>query len=777
VVIEAEAVPVPTRRLHRFVDRPIRTAWSAWPSLLALGLGAVAIAGYYQFPRAGWLQAIVFCLANGSAPLAAAYAVWHSHGGARRVWIWLGAAMTLSTLANVPYYFYPLVTGRSLPFPSVVDALWLLTYPCFVMALFVLFRLCRRIADIGDLFDAAIIIMAGGLVLWVFIVDPVLDATVLSGLAHLVSVCYPSADLPLFAMLVMLLVSWRGNPALRAVAGSFVALLTADMIYSVQLQHGSYAYGGPADAFWMASYLLITVAALHPAARTMPVQASRAKQWVGMGRLVVVGAAITVGPVLLAAHRNDIVFLTGWSITLGLVVLTRMAWGNRLLADAQHDIAEKTGELRHQALHDALTGLPNRALIVDRIEQMQARNSRFGTAGAALFVDLDGFKKVNDTLGHLAGDRLLQAVAERMSESLRDVDTIGRLGGDEFIVLIEYAPAAIGVPERIAERVLEFMRRPFDVGEAAGPVMITPSIGIAGQPRDSAGELLRDADVALYQAKAAGKNCYQVFEPEMEAALQRSYQLELDLRTALSTGEFFLMYQPIYDLADVDVIGFEALLRWQHPAEGLIGPNEFIPILEASGQIVEVGRWVLEQACAQIGHWRTDDHPLYVTVNVSGRQLDRDEIVTEIAAALEHSALDPSALTIEVTETALVQHLDATCRRLRAIRALGVRVAIDDFGTGYSSLAYLQQLPIDCLKIDRCFTSAIGRSNDSETLVHTLVQLGKTLGLTTLAEGVETVAQMNYLRAERVDAVQGFLLAKPLAVDAVTELLAAVPRT
>jgi diguanylate cyclase (GGDEF)-like protein len=440
-------------------------------------------------------------------------------------------------------------------------------------------------------------------------------------------------------------------------------------------------------------------------------------------------------------------------------------------------VSEKSAELRHQALHDMLTGLPNRALIMDRFEQMIARNRRSGTSGAVLYLDLDGFKNVNDTLGHAAGDRLLQAVAARLTSSLRDTDTIGRMGGDEFVVLIDGA-TLLSAPELVAERALEVIRAPFEIDGTPGPLAVTASIGIASGHHKAADDLLREADMALYRAKAVGKNCYEAFHPEKDTDLTRRYELEFDLRTALDSNQFRLVYQPIYSLDDLSPVGAEALLRWRHPTMGSVPPDEFIPLLESSGQILEVGRWVLHEACAQTAAWRNHGHDLRICVNVSGRQLDRDSIIDDVTSALDASGLDPSALTVEITETALTRNIDTTARRLRDLKELGVQVAIDDFGTGYSSLAYLQRFPADCLKIDRTFTNAISHPTDSDVLIHTLVQLGKSLGLTTLAEGVETTAQIDYLRSQNVDLVQGFLLAKPLEPEALeTHVLRLTRRT
>jgi diguanylate cyclase (GGDEF)-like protein len=453
------------------------------------------------------------------------------------------------------------------------------------------------------------------------------------------------------------------------------------------------------------------------------------------------------------------------SLLLGLLVYV-LGTGR---ARARRQVTIKTAQLRHQALHDALTDLPNRALIADRVDQLLARSRRHGGSGAVLFMDLDGFKNVNDTLGHEAGDDLLRSVAARLRNSLREVDTIGRLGGDEFVVLIDGESGV--APELVAERLLDVIGRPFELPGHARAVRVSASVGIATGLRDTGAELLRDADLALYRAKETGKNRHVVFEREMESTARRELELELDLRSALELDQFRLVYQPTYDLGDLTPVGVEALLRWDHPRLGIVEPDDFIALLEKSGQIADVGRWVLLAACEQMARWHAAGSDMGIAVNVSARQLDDDAIVADLRDALARSGLDPGKLTIEITETALMRNVQATALRLTAIRALGVHVAVDDFGTGYSSLASLQQFPIDTIKIDRVFTAALKRSSASDALIRTLVQLGRDLGITTVAEGVETMDQLDLLRAEHVDEVQGFLLSKPLEADAIASLI------
>ena len=366
--------------------------------------------------------------------------------------------------------------------------------------------------------------------------------------------------------------------------------------------------------------------------------------------------------------------------------------------------------LAHRALHDSLTGLANRQLILDRAEQMISRSRRTFEPIAAYFIDLDNFKDANDSLGHEAGDRLLQAVAKRFESILRSSDTVGRLGGDEFVILAEGLSVADG-PDPLADRIREVLRDPFAIEGFDGiQVSVTASIGVAMGDRSSAQELLRDADIALYRCKAAGRDRSVVFEPAMQEAVNGRLELRSDIDSALANDQFFLLYQPIVDLDSTDIHGVEALLRWQHPTRGVIPPNDFIPILEDCGLIVDVGRWVLQQACAQAGSWQERGYSTTMSVNVSMRQLESEFLVGEIVDhPLVAKPLDPGSLIIEVTETALMKDADSTVSRLNQLKQLGVKIAIDDFGTGYSSLACLRQFPVDVLKIDRSFISRASR--------------------------------------------------------------------
>jgi diguanylate cyclase (GGDEF)-like protein len=454
------------------------------------------------------------------------------------------------------------------------------------------------------------------------------------------------------------------------------------------------------------------------------------------------------------------------------VTLVRMCQSFESERQRSHEeLTRRQEELAFLATHDALTGLPNRTLILDRVEQMLVRSRRSQTPVAALFVDLDNFKSINDTLGHGIGDELLRAVAARLDGVVRDIDALGRLGGDEFVIVAEGMSLDSG-PEMIAERLLDALKQPFELeGAEQSRLTVTASIGIAAGDRVSAEELLRDADIAMYRAKWDGKNRYVVFESGMQDAVQSRMELEMDLRVAFENDEFFLVYQPTFNLQEMTPTGLEALIRWRSPVRGIVQPDDFIPLLEETGLICEVGAWVLREACLQGAAWRRNGYPVGMAVNVSARQLDTDEFVTEVRDALRVSRLEPSALTIEITETTLMSNADETARRLVAIKELGVRIAIDDFGTGYSSLAYLQRFPVDALKIDRSFISRVSQDPEGDTLIRTLVQLGKSLSIETLAEGIEQSRELTLLKEEHCDSGQGFLFARPLDLAACDSFL------
>ncbi len=427
-------------------------------------------------------------------------------------------------------------------------------------------------------------------------------------------------------------------------------------------------------------------------------------------------------------------------------------------------------KVEQMAYQDALTGLPNRRLLMDRLQQALVASARSGQFGALLFMDLDHFKDVNDTLGHEQGDELLKLVAQRLRAGVRQIDTVARLGGDEFVVLLSDLGAteveATTQAGLLGEDMLRILSEPYLL--ARSEVNSTPSIGVVMYQGHSqrAEELLKQADIALYQAKDAGRATLCFFDPAIQSAFQKRMAMEADLRVALAQGQFQIFYQPIMNGQRLTV-AVEALLRWRHPARGMVSPGDFIPLAEKTGLIVPIGLWVIEQACEQLASWREDPQRKgwQIAVNVSARQFRQPDFVPQVIAAMDRCKILPGQLELEITESSLQDNLQDTVHKMKLLRSRGVRFAIDDFGTGYSSLSYLKELPIHVLKIDRAFVSHVDTSDDDVAIAKTILSLAAHLGLDVVAEGVETESQLVTLRAYGCHLFQGYLLGWPVPVE------------
>ena len=456
------------------------------------------------------------------------------------------------------------------------------------------------------------------------------------------------------------------------------------------------------------------------------------------------------------------------SALLGLVVFVLGGGHTPVLALAP---AAKPRETSGEALYDALTGLPNRALMLDRAECMLARAGRqSGLLVGALFIDIDWFKDVNERLGHAAGDQLLKIVAERLENVVRTGDTVGRLGGDEFVLLVETAARGARL-DSLARRVVEALHKPFELDDFGPNFFLTASIGVAFGRYATPDDLLRDAQLALYAAKSAGKDRYTLFNANMRSVIEGRGVLEVELNAALQERQFFLLYQPIYDLSTKKVAGLEARVRWLHPKQGVLAPEDFIPLAEETGLIVPIGRWVLEEACGRAAAWNVAGHQVGISVSVSASQLNRDGFATDVRRALQQSGIEPSLLTLEVAETTVMSDIAAAVARLEEIKQLGVRIAIDDFGgSGYAYHSDLRRMPLDFLKVDRSSLAAAEDEDYRTWLLEAILIVGRDLSLTVIAKGIESHEQLASLQAMGCTMAQGALMGKPTPANDIQSL-------
>ena len=424
-------------------------------------------------------------------------------------------------------------------------------------------------------------------------------------------------------------------------------------------------------------------------------------------------------------------------------------------------------QIRQLAFYDPLTGLPNRRMLIDRLRHALASSTRSTRYGALLFIDLDHFKTLNDTLGHDKGDLLLQQVAQRLLDTVREEDTVARLGGDEYVVMLEgldeTQQVAASQATAVGEKIIARLNWPYQL--AGHEYHSTPSLGLTlfhGHELEVE-ELLKQADLAMYQAKNAGRNALRFYDPQMQAAVTRRAELEADIRQGILYGQFALYYQAQVD-ASAHIVGAEALLRWRHPVRGMVSPAEFIPVAEESGQILTLGSWILEAACAQLVEWAKDPDtaPLTLAVNVSSRQFRQQDFAQHILDMLDYTGANPHRLKLELTESLLADNLDDVVVKMSALRARGVGFSLDDFGTGYSSLSYLKRLPLDQLKIDQSFVRDVLSDANDAAIVKTILALGDTLGMNVIAEGVETAEQRDFLRSSGCLNYQGYLFSRPL---------------
>ncbi|ABG04506.1 diguanylate cyclase/phosphodiesterase [Rubrobacter xylanophilus DSM 9941] len=745
-----------------------RFLWAAYA-----GLGALATAGYFLLPAG--LAAAVYILTGASSAAAVALGALLHRPSRRLPWFVLSLGPLLMSLADCLWSYY--WSRGSVPYPSYADALYLLGYVFLGAGLLLLQH--RTVSNgLDALVDPLMVASGGALLYWGLIIGPYVHDPSLSLPAKAVSVAYPLLDVLLLAALARYLLGFGGRvPALYLLGLSFAVLLLADSVYGLQVLQGSYRDGSWVDAGWLACYVLLGAAALHPSMRglSVPQPGSAEPALLTNRRIALLTGAALTAPGLLAAQAALGVRIDAYPIAAGCVLIFALAVIRirGIVVALLRTLSERERlqeRLEQQALHDPLTGLANRALFSDRLAHAASRANPLDCGRlAVLMLDLDGFKSVNDSLGHEVGDALLVSVAGRIRACVRPSDTVARLGGDEFAVLIEEI-SDVGAAVRVAERILDRLGEPYSVG-GVGRVAAA-SVGVAFGPAREAKSLLRDADAAMYVAKERGKGRYEVFEPRMRNARAEKLRLEAELRAALERGEFAVHYQPIVSFATGEVVEVEALVRWERPGRGTVGPAEFLSVAEESGLIVPIGRWVLREACRQVREWQKGgSRELALAVNLSASQLHHPRLVREVEEALGLSGLEARHLKLEITEQAAVEDAREAARRLEELSALGVRIALDDFGSGYSALSYLRTFPVDTLKIDRSFIEGIGRDLQATSIVGAVIALAKSLNMCVTAEGTETEEQLAHLRSLGCDLAQGYYFSRPASPEEVERKL------
>ncbi len=798
--------------------------------------------------------------------------------------------------------YYETVVDIPAPFPGLADLAYTIAYPALVAGLVLLVR-SRRSKNREDLIDAMIVVTTAGLLFWAYLIEPQIHLEGVGTLGIVLSVSYPLWDLLLLAVGIRLVFSpGARSPSYYLLISSILALLGADIFYSLGLLNGTYHTGDFLDWGYLVSYLAWAAAALHPSMRSVSQPWPRPELHVSRQRLILLAAASLLAPAIrilsvlggkdlpplttvvptviifvlvmtrmfglvdmltralaryqeaerrrqqsearfgsLVEHASDVVAVVNEdgeitfespSVTRvlgyrrGALIGTRLekliheddqaatltileevlesrgptptpvqfrcrhrdgSWIDvettftNLLDDPTvggvvlnaRDVTEQValqGQLTHQAFHDPLTDLANRALFRDRVEHTLARRPGPEHSIAVLFLDIDDFKTVNDSLGHSAGDKLLVELAERIRSSARAGDTAARLGGDEFAVLLEDPKDA----EAVATRISGALGDPFVIDDKEVFVTVSVGISISELAHGGADELLRNADAAMYVAKSRGKGRSIVFHPAMHQRALRRLDLEAELRRAIDRQEFRLHYQPLVKLDSGEIVGFEALVRWVHPERGLIGPAEFISVAEDTGLIRPIGRWVVHEATRQVSMWQAKygQQRLGMSINLSAQELSARGLIDDIRHALAESGVDPATIVFEMTEGVLMTDTKATIAKLDELKRLGVRLAVDDFGTGFSSLSYLRGFPIDSIKIAKPFLDGIPEGEQETALVRGIVELGHNLELEVVAEGVERTEQWDTLRDMGCDVVQGYLLARPQGTERIEQLVA-----
>ncbi|GIE93096.1 putative bifunctional diguanylate cyclase/phosphodiesterase [Paractinoplanes rishiriensis] len=644
-------------------------------------------------------------------------------------------------------------------FTMIPNSVVIPAYLLLGVAYAVLLRRRRASDDDPARIDALLVGLAFAFLTWSFLIVPTMDAATVTWL-QVVNACYPVIDVVLLVFVSQLMLAGGARqPAMWMLISAAVMMFAADLLFALRDIGLVQVPESLINGLFMAMFVLLPASAVHPSCRTLVEPQEVVIRDLSRLRLVVIGLVVTVPTAVtsllpLGTLATDLI-RAGLCVLLVLGVLTRVVRSNNSRVRAER-------VTRRRATHDALTDLPNRELLAETVSAWGDRATADNLEISLLFLDLDRFKMVNDHWGHQVGDELLCAVAARLSEQVRAEDLVCRIGGDEFVIALA-SPSHLRLAESLADRLLVELARPFRL--SVGDVVISASIGVARSIGGAhALELIRDADTAMYKAKGSGRNAYALFDTSLRDQVRDRVKLEQALRGALERDELAVHFQPIVDIESDELDGFEALMRWHSPELGNVAPMEFIPIAEETGMIVEMGAWLLRESAYQLVEWTRQRGPgarqLHVSVNVAVRQLRDGSLVTLVDEVLQDTGLPPESLWLEITESSVMEDIDAALFTLNALHALGVTLCIDDFGTGYSSLSYLHRLPVGIVKIDRSFISHVGENGSNEPIVRAVLAMTHAMGLKVVAEGVETQRQRDWLRDQGCDLVQGWFYGK-----------------
>jgi diguanylate cyclase (GGDEF)-like protein len=733
-----------------------------------LAAGVLIVAVYLTLPTDKWYGGAVYdALGLMSCIMITIGARRHRPANAL-LWYCFAAGEAIWVVGDVIYSVYEHVLHVE-PFPSPADAFYLAAYPVLVAGLWLLIRRRSAGRDRAGTLDACIVATGLGLPFWLFVMAPIAGDDSASPITRMISLAYPAADLIMLAMVARLMTTAGARTAsYRLLVAALVLLLGSDIAFSLITSFSSYD-GGPADAGWLLSYVAWGAAALHPSMRSLSEPAPERADQASVRRLVLLGTIGLLAPGLLVEQglfnpgQVDWLPLSAGGVALCVLIFLRAAG---LVARIQQQAAR----LETLAMRDELTGLANRRLLEQHIRGGLASGDRVQVA----LVDLDDFKGINDRLGHAVGDGLLVSVGERLEAAVRPGDLVARLGGDEFAL---FMPGATDdEADRIVESITAALQYP--VSAAEHHLLVQASVGVANSvDTTDPFELLRRADIAMYAAKEAGGRRHVRYRSALDERAIEHARLGAQLRRALDGGQFSLVYQPIVTLPNGGLAGVEALVRWRHPQRGLVSPSEFVPVAERNGLVVELGQWVLQQACRQAADW-LDEYgpaaPSKISVNVSPRQLAEPGFADRLAEVLADTGLPASWLTIEVTETAVFNGRRSV-EALEAVRAVGVQVALDDFGTGHSSLRLLQTCPVDILKVDKSFVDNIAMTGQHAVIAAALINVSDGLNLVAVAEGVETSRQADELFRLGYRFAQGYLFGRPVAADELARAFTPLP--